>query len=34
MDGETTRWNKVTLPLNNRALSAGQDLYRKFRTPV
>jgi hypothetical protein len=24
----------VTLPLNNRALSAVQDLYRKFRTPA
>jgi myo-inositol 2-dehydrogenase/D-chiro-inositol 1-dehydrogenase len=24
----------VTLPLNNQALSAVQDLYRKFRTPV
>ena len=24
----------VTLPLNNQALSAVQDLYKKFRTPV
>jgi myo-inositol 2-dehydrogenase/D-chiro-inositol 1-dehydrogenase len=24
----------VTLPLNNQALSAVQELYRKFRTPV
>jgi hypothetical protein len=24
----------VNLPLNNEALSAVQDLYRKFRTPV
>jgi len=24
----------VTLPLNNQSLSAVQDMYRKFRTPV
>jgi len=24
----------VSLPLNNQALSAVQELYRKFRTPV
>jgi myo-inositol 2-dehydrogenase/D-chiro-inositol 1-dehydrogenase len=24
----------VNLPLNNQALSAVQELYRKFRTPV
>jgi hypothetical protein len=24
----------VALPLNNQALSAVQELYRKFRTPV
>ena len=33
-DLSAERGEPVALPLNNQALSAVQDLYKKFRTPV